>query len=211
MCWLYRPDSRAAAAAAVVPALPPQPPQSNPSCFLISPFVRLLLPLPPERGHQTRGERKKKTRLLDLSSIWSISLIFLFRFDSVCLVLHTELFFHFFILFFLFEMWPGQMVVWRESGFITAIRIEKHGGLVNYLSLSLSHTQFFDLLLSIYRVQYGNVRTCCWIVAISQRRARWFFLMARAAFISRTNDDDIVWSFFVSLGCPWTRPTNPSR
>lgn len=66
----------------------------------------------------------------------NLSVPFRFRF----LFYTRNYFFHFFILFFLFEMWPGQMVVWRESGFITTIRIEKHGGLVNYLSLSLTHT-----------------------------------------------------------------------
>jgi hypothetical protein len=92
--------------------LPPQPPQSNPSCFLISPFVRLLLPLPPERSHQTRGERKKK-RLLDLSSIWSISLIFPFRFDSVSCFTHGIIFFIF--SFYSFSLKCGR-VRWLSGG-----------------------------------------------------------------------------------------------
>lgn len=93
----------------------------------------------PRRGATKPEEKEKKETSWSIEHMIyksNLSVPFRFRF----LFYTRNYYFHFFILFFLFEMWPGQMVVWRESGFITTIRIEKHGGLVNYLSLSLTHT-----------------------------------------------------------------------
>jgi hypothetical protein len=93
---------------------------------------------PGEEPPNQRRKKKKETSWSIEHMIYKSNLSVPFRFRF--LFYTRNYFFHFFILFFLFEMWPGQMVVWRESGFITTIRIEKHGGLVNYLSLSLTHT-----------------------------------------------------------------------